>query len=81
MEKKMSATSSETRIRPLVRWLASWPNDILAYWQRRELIKTLRELNDHQLRDIGLRRDQIETAVNGVADSDISQILQERGQR
>jgi hypothetical protein len=45
------------------------------------LIKTLRELNDHQLRDIGLRRDQIETAVNGVADSDISQILQERGQR
>ena len=80
----MSAISSETRIRPLARWvrrLASWPNDILAYWQRRELIKTLRELNDHQLRDIGLRRDQIETAVNGVADSDISRFLWERGQR
>jgi uncharacterized protein YjiS (DUF1127 family) len=80
----MSATSSETRIRPLARWvrsLASWPNEILAYWQRRELIKTLRELNDHQLRDIGLRRDQIETAVNGVADSDISRLLRERGQR
>ena len=78
----MSAISSETRIRPLARWvrrLASWPNDILAYWQRRELIKTLRELNDHQLRDIGLRRDQIETAVN--ADSDISRFLWERGQR
>ena len=80
----MSAISSETRIRPLARWvrrLASWPNDIPAYWQRRELIKTLRELNDHQLRDIGLRRDQIETAVNGVADSDISRFLWERGQR
>jgi uncharacterized protein YjiS (DUF1127 family) len=78
----MSAISSETRIRPLARWvrrLAIWPNDILAYWQRRELIKTLRELNDHQLRDIGLRRDQIETAVN--ADSDISRFLWERGQR
>jgi uncharacterized protein YjiS (DUF1127 family) len=80
----MSAISSETRIRPLARWvrrLASWPNDILAYWQRRELIKTLRELNDHQLRDIGLRRDQIETAVNGVADSDISRFPWEHGQR
>ena len=80
----MSAISSETRIRPLARWargLASWPYDILAYWQRRELIKTLRELSDHQLRDIGLRRDQIETAVNGVADSDISRFLWEHGQR
>jgi uncharacterized protein YjiS (DUF1127 family) len=80
----MSAISSETRIRPLARWvrrLASWPNDIMAYWQRRELIKTLRGLNDHQLRDIGLRRDQIETAVNGVADSDISRFLWEHGQR
>jgi uncharacterized protein YjiS (DUF1127 family) len=80
----MSAISYETRIRPLVRWvrwLATWPNDILAYWHRRELIKTLRELNDHQLRDIGLRRDQIETAVNGVADSGVSRFLWERGQR
>jgi uncharacterized protein YjiS (DUF1127 family) len=80
----MSAISSETRIRPLVRWirwLASQPNVVLAYWQRRELIKNLRELNDHQLRDIGLRRDQIETAVNGVVDSDISRFLREHGRR
>lgn len=80
----MSAISSETRIRPLARWvgrLANWPNGILSYWQRRELIKTLRELDDHQLRDIGLRRDQIETAVSGVAESDISRFLWKRGQR
>jgi uncharacterized protein YjiS (DUF1127 family) len=35
------------------------------------MIKTLQELNDHQLRDIGLTRDQIESAVNGVRDPDI----------
>jgi len=53
------------------RWVASWPIGVLAYWKRKEMIKTLRTLSDHQLRDIGLRRDQIETAVNGATDLDI----------
>jgi uncharacterized protein YjiS (DUF1127 family) len=43
----------------------------MAYWKRREMIKMLRELDDHQLRDIGLRRDLIEAAVDGVGDPDI----------
>jgi uncharacterized protein YjiS (DUF1127 family) len=74
MEKKMSAISSATRSRPparWVRWLVTWPNRLVAHWQRRETIKTLQELNDHQLRDIGIRRDQIEAAVNGDSDPDI----------
>jgi uncharacterized protein YjiS (DUF1127 family) len=53
-----------------VRWLASWPAGVVAHRRRRETIKTLQELNDHQLRDIGLTRDQIETAANGEADPD-----------
>jgi uncharacterized protein YjiS (DUF1127 family) len=53
----------------------------VAYWKRREIIKTLQELNDHQLRDIGLRRDQIEAAVDGVADSGIARFPWVRGQR
>jgi uncharacterized protein YjiS (DUF1127 family) len=35
------------------------------------MIRTLQEMNDHQLRDIGLMRHQIEDVVNGVADPDI----------
>ena len=80
----MSAISSTTRSRPprrWVRWLLSWPNRAAAYLHRRELIQTLHEMNDHQLRDIGLRRDQIETAVNGVADSDIARLQWERSRR
>jgi uncharacterized protein YjiS (DUF1127 family) len=54
-----------------IRWLVNGPAGVLAHWRRRETIKTLQELNDHQLRDIGLTRDQIESAVNGVRDPDI----------
>jgi uncharacterized protein YjiS (DUF1127 family) len=71
----MSAISSETRIRSSVgwvRWLANLPNGIMARWKRRETIKALQELNDHQLRDLGLKRHQIEDVVNGVANPDIA---------
>ena len=65
------AISATTQSRPRarwVRWLATWPNHLVAHWQRREAINTLQSLNDHQLRDIGIRRDQIETAVKGSPD-------------
>jgi uncharacterized protein YjiS (DUF1127 family) len=74
MELKMSAIFSTTRSSPparWVRWLLIWPNRVAAYWQRRETVKTLQELNDHQLRDIGLTRDQIETAANGIVDPEV----------
>jgi 4-hydroxy-tetrahydrodipicolinate synthase len=60
----MSSTTSRPRAR-WVQWLVTWPNRLVAHWQRRETTKTLQALNDHQLRDIGIRRDQIETAVRG----------------
>jgi Domain of unknown function (DUF1127) len=40
----------------------------------------LRSLNDHQLRDIGIRRDHIEAAANGVAES-VLHGFHGRGQR
>jgi uncharacterized protein YjiS (DUF1127 family) len=75
MEKKMSAISFLPRGRPArrwVRWLVSGPNRVVAYWQRREMVKILRALDDHQLRDIGIRRDQIEAALDGGVDSGIA---------
>jgi 4-hydroxy-tetrahydrodipicolinate synthase len=70
-----SAMSSTTPSRPRARWvqwLVTWPNRLVAHWQRRETIKTLQALNDHQLRDIGIRRDQIETAVRGSVPPDVT---------
>jgi uncharacterized protein YjiS (DUF1127 family) len=52
------------------RWLSTHVTRVLTYWARRETIKMLRELDDHQLRDIGLPRHQIESAVKRRRDSD-----------
>jgi uncharacterized protein YjiS (DUF1127 family) len=46
-----------------VRLIAIWADRLAAYWARRAAIKTLHELDDRALRDIGLARDQIETAI------------------
>jgi uncharacterized protein YjiS (DUF1127 family) len=45
------------------RRLSCWITRVMTYWARRETIKMLRELDDHQLRDIGLPRHQIESTV------------------
>ncbi|WP_245302047.1 DUF1127 domain-containing protein [Bradyrhizobium sp. LTSP885] len=43
--------------------------DALAtYWVRREAIKTLRQLDDRALHDIGISRCHIESAVAGTVD-------------
>ena len=51
-----------------VRLLGSLVNAVVSYFARREAIKTLRELDDRALRDIGIERSRIETAVRGVVD-------------
>lgn len=51
------------------RWLSTRMTRVMTYWARRETIKMLRELDDHQLRDIGLPRHQIESAVTRHRDS------------
>jgi uncharacterized protein YjiS (DUF1127 family) len=38
---------------------------LATYWERRAAIKALSEMDDRQLRDIGLARSQIELAVFG----------------
>jgi uncharacterized protein YjiS (DUF1127 family) len=49
-----------------VRSIEIWADRLAAYWVRRSAIETLRELDDRALRDIGLARDQIESAVYGI---------------
>jgi uncharacterized protein YjiS (DUF1127 family) len=68
----MSATFS-TIVRPAVtnrhgvfsRLLSAFCNGIVAYFVRRAAIKSLGELDDRALRDIGIERSQIEAAVHG----------------
>jgi uncharacterized protein YjiS (DUF1127 family) len=63
----MSVISAKSRSGPMGAW-GRWFAICASYWKRREMVKMLRELDDHQLRDIGLMRDQIEAAVDGKAD-------------
>jgi uncharacterized protein YjiS (DUF1127 family) len=66
MEKKMAVSFSNVRSGPAGQWgrrLSGLMTRVMTYWARRETIKMLRELDDHQLRDIGLPRHQIESAV------------------
>ena len=55
----------------LIRRAAIWAHAFVTYWDRRAAIKMLRGLDDRALRDIGISRSQIETAVGGLADPDI----------
>jgi uncharacterized protein YjiS (DUF1127 family) len=69
----MSATFS-TIVRPAVTnrhgafslLLSAFCNGIAGYFVRRAAIKSLRELDDRALRDIGIERSQIEAAVSGL---------------
>ncbi|WP_338828110.1 DUF1127 domain-containing protein [Bradyrhizobium sp. 27S5] len=49
----------------LLRLLRTWGDALATHWVRREAIKTLRQLDDRTLRDIGISRCQIEPAVAG----------------
>ena len=65
------AVQYDGRIAPI----APRVGDALAtYWVRREAIKTLRQLDDRTLRDIGLSRCQIEPAVAGDLDMELVRI-------
>ena len=47
------------------RLLSAYGDGVARYFVRRAAIASLRELDDHALRDIGLVRSQIEAAVAG----------------
>jgi uncharacterized protein YjiS (DUF1127 family) len=55
--------------------LGSWVNGIVTYFARRQAIQTLSELDDRALRDIGIERSRIESAVRGTVDPDFGRIM------
>jgi uncharacterized protein YjiS (DUF1127 family) len=57
------------------RALGSWVNAIVTYLARRQAIQTLSELDDRALRDIGIERSRIESAVRGVVDPEFGRIM------
>jgi uncharacterized protein YjiS (DUF1127 family) len=71
----MTATSftTSTAARPatagefgrFVRSIAVWLRAVAVEWDRRAAMKALQQLDDRALRDIGISRSQIETAVHG----------------
>jgi len=72
-----SATASPARsnvMGGLLRLLRVWGDALATYWVRREAIKTLRQLDDRTLRDIGISRCQIEPAVAGDLDMELVRI-------
>jgi uncharacterized protein YjiS (DUF1127 family) len=58
----------------LVRKVAAWPaaliTGLMVSWHHRATVKTLRELDDHTLRDIGLTRADIEDALRERSSAD-----------
>ena len=57
------------------RLLGRWVNGIVTYLARRQAIQTLSELDDRALRDIGIERSRIESAVRGAVDPDFGRIM------
>ena len=58
-----------------LRVLGSWVNGIVTYFARRQAIQTLSELDDRALRDIGIERSRIESAVRGTVDPDFGRFM------
>ena len=52
----------------LIRLLRAGADALATYWMRRDAIKTLRQLDDRALHDIGISRCHIESAVTGDVD-------------
>lgn len=55
--------------------LGGWVNRVVNYFAYRQAIKTLNELDDRALRDIGIERGRIDSAVRGVADREYGRYL------
>ena len=56
------------------RSLGNWAHAIAAYLDRRAAIKALRQLDDRELRDIGLVRSRIDQAVWGHVDAELGRL-------
>jgi len=58
----------------LLRRFGTWAHGIAAYLDRRAAIKALRQLDDRELRDIGLVRSHIDQAVFGLVDPELGRL-------
>ena len=58
----------------LLRLLRAWGDALVTHWVRHDAIKTLRQLDDRTLRDIGISRCHIERAVTGDLDLELVRI-------
>jgi uncharacterized protein YjiS (DUF1127 family) len=56
------------------RSLGTWAYAVAAYLDRRAAMKALQQLDDRELRDIGLVRSHIEQAVWGHVDPDLGRL-------
>lgn len=71
----MSVMSSERSVPASVPWrrgLVNWAMRTIMQWRRGQMIQMLRSLDDRQLHDMGLSRDQIEAAVHARYESDVA---------
>jgi uncharacterized protein YjiS (DUF1127 family) len=55
--------------------LGRWVNGVVTYFAHREAIKTLSELDDRALRDIGIERSRIDSAVHGLSDPTFGRMM------
>jgi uncharacterized protein YjiS (DUF1127 family) len=74
LERKMSMISQSPAqpaipnlLSGLARQIGNGAHALMSYWVRRDAIKALRAMDDRALRDIGIARCNIETAVFGGA--------------
>jgi uncharacterized protein YjiS (DUF1127 family) len=57
------------------RLLGKWVDGVVNHLARRQAIQTLHELDDRALRDIGIERSRIESAVRGIHNPDYGRIM------
>jgi uncharacterized protein YjiS (DUF1127 family) len=81
MEKEMTTISTPAApasipnpLNGMVRWAGKGALALAAYLERRAAIKTLRQLDDRALRDIGIMRCHIEAAVTGNSDLELGRL-------
>jgi uncharacterized protein YjiS (DUF1127 family) len=65
MSRAATEPQSTVSFAGVLRWIARFGRALLLHWDRRAAVKSLHELDDRALSDIGLQRCHIEAAVKG----------------
>jgi uncharacterized protein YjiS (DUF1127 family) len=70
----MSSTARPVMAGLFIRWIGACVHALAVHFDRRAAIKALHELDDRELRDIGLARCHIEAAVGGALNPDMGRL-------